>query len=377
MQPGDAIVVEGREFNSLLGVLRDLGYETIGPTVRDGAIVHDEVRTVSDLPEGWTDEQEGGRYRLRRRNDQALFGYAVGPQSWKRFLEPPSEVRWRARRVNGGFEDEATPAPPSRYAFVGLRPCELAALLVKDRVYLGSAGVDPAYRSRREGTFLVVVSCGFPAGTCFCASLGTGPRAGPGFDLALTELIDAARHDFVVEAGSERGAAVASSLPHRHAEPADLEAANALVQEARGRMGRALETEGLKERLESSHEDPHWDEVAERCLTCGSCTMVCPTCFCATMEDAGDLSGVFAERRRVWDSCFSVEFSYVHGGSVRTSAGARYRQWITHKLATWHDQFGVSGCVGCGRCITWCPAGIDITAEAAAVLRGRRQGVRS
>jgi Fe-S oxidoreductase len=104
--------------------------------------------------------------------------------------------------------------------------------------------------------------------------------------------------------------------------------------------------------------------------------MVCPTCFCATVEDATDLTGSATERRRVWDSCFSQEFSYIHGGSVRTSAGARYRQWITHKLATWHEQFGVSGCVGCGRCITWCPVGIDITAEARAVRQGDAQGSR-
>jgi formate hydrogenlyase subunit 6/NADH:ubiquinone oxidoreductase subunit I len=259
---------------------------------------------------------------------------------------------------------------------VGVRPCELAALLVQDRVFLGDAGADPDYRSRRESAFLVVVNCGSPAGTCFCESMSTGPRSGPGFDLALTELVDDARHDFVVEVGTERGAAVAAGLSHRPAEPADLEAAEAVLREAKGRMGRALETEGLKERLDRSNEDPHWDEVAKRCLACGNCTMVCPTCFCATVEDATDLTGTHAERRRVWDSCFSIEFSYVHGGSVRTSVGARYRQWITHKLATWHDQFGVSGCVGCGRCITWCPVGIDITAEARAIDPGEAAGSR-
>ncbi len=374
MKPGDALVVEARELDALLGALRERGHTLVGPTVRDGAIVLEEIVKAADLPVGWTDEQDGGRYRLRRREDGALFGYAVGPHAWKRFLHPPAVVRWRARRDEDGFVAEPDKAPPPRYAFVGVRPCELAAILVQDRVFLGGSFVDPAYRSRREAAFVLAVSCGSPAGTCFCVSMGTGPKAGPGFDLALTEVLGDGRHTLVVEVGTERGAEVAAALPHRPAEPADLEAARAVVAGAEGRMGRELDTAGLKDLLYHRYEDPRWDEVAKRCLACSNCTMVCPTCFCATVEDETDLRGTATERRRIWDSCFSQEFSYVHGGSVRTSGGARYRQWITHKLATWHDQFGVSGCVGCGRCITWCPVGIDITAEARAVRQGEAQG---
>jgi ferredoxin len=377
MKPGDTLVVEARELDALLGALRERGHTLLGPTLRDGAIVLDEIGGASDLPVGWTDEQDGGRYRLRRREDGAIFGYAVGPHAWKRYLHPPAVVRWRARRADGGFVAEPDKAPLPRYAFVGVRPCELAAIRVQDRVFLGGSFVDPAYRSRRESAFVLAVSCGSPSGTCFCVSMGTGPKAGPGFDLALTEVLDASRHALVVEVGTERGAEVAGAVPHRPAEPADLEAAGAVVAGAEGRMGRELDTEGLKDLLYRRYEDPRWDEVAKRCLACSNCTMVCPTCFCATVEDETDLLGTATERRRIWDSCFSQEFSYVHGGSVRTSGGARYRQWITHKLATWHDQFGVSGCVGCGRCITWCPVGIDITAEARAVRQGEPQGSSS
>jgi len=374
MKPGDTLVVEARELDALLGALRERGHTVLGPTVRDGAIVLGEIGAAKDLPVGWTDEQDGGRYRLRRREDGALFGYAVGAHAWKRYLHPPAVVRWRARRADAGFVAEPETAPPPRYAFMGVRPCELAAILVQDRVFLGGPFVDPAYRSRRESAFVLAVDCGFPAGTCFCASMGTGPKACPGFDIALTEVIDGSRHELVVEVGTERGAEVAGAVPHRPAETADLEAARALVARAEGRMGRELDTDGLKDLLYRRYEDPRWDEVAKRCLGCANCTMVCPTCFCATVEDETDLLGTATERRRIWDSCFSQEFSYVHGGSVRTSGGARYRQWITHKLATWHDQFGVSGCVGCGRCITWCPVGIDITAEARAVRQGEAQG---
>ena len=376
MKPGDTQVVEARDLDALLGALRERGHTLVGPTVRDGAIVVAEIGGAADLPVGWTDEQDGGRYRLRRRNDDAAFGYAVGPHSWKRYLHPPALVRWRARRDERGFVAEPDTAPPPRYAFVGVRPCDLAAILVQDRVFLGGPFVDPAYRSRRESAFILAVSCGSPAGTCFCTSMGTGPKAGPGFDLALTEVIDAGRHEFVVEIGTERGAEVAAGAPHRPAEATDLYAARTVLAAAEGDMNHAVEVEGLKEILYRHYEDPRWDEVAKRCLACANCTMVCPTCFCATVEDETDLVGTATERRRVWDSCFSQDFSYIHGGSVRTSGGARYRQWITHKLATWHDQFGVSGCVGCGRCVTWCPVGIDITAEARALRQGEAQGSR-
>jgi len=376
MKPGDTLVVEASELDAILDTLRRRGHTLVGPTLRDGAIVLAEIDRAADLPRGIGDEQDAGRYRLRTREDGALFGYAVGPHAWKRYLHPPAVVRWRARREKRGFVAEPETAALPSYAFVGVRPCELAAIRVQDRVFLGEPFVDPAYRSRREPAFVLAVDCGSPAGTCFCASFGTGPKTGPGFDLALTELVSDGRHELVVELGSERGAEVVAGVAHRRAGPQDLEAAAAVTAQAAGRMGRTLDTRGLKELLDRHYEDPRWDELAKRCLGCGNCTMVCPTCFCATVEDVTDLVGANTERRRIWDSCFSQEFSYVHGGSVRTSGGARYRQWITHKLLTWHDQFGVSGCVGCGRCITWCPVGIDITAEAQVLRQAEAQGSR-
>jgi len=139
-------------------------------------------------------------------------------------------------------------------------------------------------------------------------------------------------------------------------------------------MGRQVDTSGLKELLYQSYDHPRWDEVASRCLTCANCTMVCPTCFCTTTEDVTDLTVGHAERWQRWDSCFDPDFSYLHGGPVRRSGAARYRHWLTHKLGTWHEQFGSSGCVGCGRCIVWCPVGIDLTAEVAALAAGAAGG---
>ena len=364
---GDKAVLPRIGLEGLLQALRQRGYRVLGPTVRDQAIVYDDIAGLDDLPAGWTDEQDGGHYRLKRRDDQALFGYAVGPHSWKRFLHAPRLELWRAERSGDGFRVVTEAEPAAKLAFIGVRSCELHAIRVQDRVLLEGPYVDPHYRARRADAFVVAVNCGQAGGTCFCVSMATGPKATFGFDLALTEIGAAAGPGFLVEVGTEAGAQILAELPHRAPHPAEIEAADAVVARTAHSMGRALEAGDVREVLLRNLEHPRWDAVAERCLTCGNCTMVCPTCFCTSVEDETDLAGERATRTRRWDSCFTMDFSYLHGGSVRGTARARYRQWLTHKLATWIDQFGTSGCVGCGRCITWCPVAIDLTEEVAAI----------
>jgi sulfhydrogenase subunit beta (sulfur reductase) len=360
-------VIERADLPGLLDALRAAGYQPIGPTVRDAAIVYDAIERIEDLPAGWTDRQDAGRYRLERRSDEALFGYAVGPHAWKRFLHPASVRLWCAQRGAGGFRVEESTGDAPRYAFLGVRSCELHAMAVQDRVLIGDCYGDPIYRARRESAFIVAINCSKAGGTCFCSSMLTGPKADSGFDLALTELIGPQRHAFVVQFGSERGAQMLGGVAHREASARECSAAEAVVAQTARCMGRELDTDGLPDLLLRNLEHPRWDDVAARCLACGNCTMVCPTCFCTSVEDTTDLSGDSAQRVRRWDSCFTTEFSHLHGGSVRTSSKSRYRQWMTHKLAVWWQQFGSSGCVGCGRCISWCPVGIDITEEARAI----------
>jgi sulfhydrogenase subunit beta (sulfur reductase) len=366
-QIGDRLRIDLEGLDRLLAALGAAGYTVVGPTVRDGAIVYDELRSAADLPVGWTDRQEAATYRLERRADEARFGYNVGPHSWKRFLDPARRRLFRARRTDDGFEvlPEGEPAP--RLALIGVRGCELLAIQIQDRVFLGGAHVDPVYAARRAAAFVVAVNCGQAGATCFCVSMGAGPAAGAGFDLALTELLDEGGHRVLVEVGSARGAEILAGVPAAPAGEADRAAAAAAVDRAARQMGRTLDTTDIKELLYASADHPRWKDVAARCLACANCTMVCPTCFCSTVEDVTDLTGDHAERWRRWDSCFTMDFSYIHGGSVRASGLARYRHWMTHKLASWLDQFGTSGCVGCGRCITWCPVGIDITEEARAI----------
>jgi sulfhydrogenase subunit beta (sulfur reductase) len=364
---GPRAIIEVDHLQALFDALAHRDFQLIGPTVRDGAVVYDEIHSVDDLPAGWVDEQDGGTYRLKRSDSGALFGYTLSPQSWKRFLQPPVVRLWEATKEGQGFTVTEEPLPKEKRAFIGVRACELHAIQIQDRVFMGDMYVDPTYKARRDNLFILAVNCGRASSTCFCASVGSGPRAGAGFDLSLTEIVESGAHYFVVEAGSEQGLAVLAEVPHHEATIAEVDGAERLVEQASLQMGRTLDTTDIKEVLYRNLESPRWDAVAQRCLACANCTMVCPTCFCTTVEDVTDLTGAKAERVRKWDSCFTLDHSYIHGGSVRVTPKSRYRQWMTHKLGYWIDQFGTLGCVGCGRCITWCPVGIDITEELRAI----------
>lgn len=352
-------------FDALINALVQVGYRCVGPQVRDGAIVYDSLHAARDLPYAIRDHQKPGSYRLDDGVGARCFAWANGPQALKPLLFHPHEVLWQAQRdADGGLRFVAAVAEPEKLAVIGVRACDLAALRLHDQHFLESTVVDPGYQARRAGMFLVAVHCTHPADTCFCASTGDGPRATKGFDLALSEQDDG----FLVEVGSEAGERIVASLPLEPASATRRQAADAEIDAAARGQVRRLPSRHLRDALFARLEHPRWQQVAERCLACGNCTSVCPTCFCHREQDEPAFDGGTSRHTRDWDSCFTQGHSYIHGLTVRADTRARYRQWLTHKLAGWHDQFGRSGCVGCGRCISWCPVAIDITEEVAALV---------
>jgi sulfhydrogenase subunit beta (sulfur reductase) len=359
---GNTVALPKTELDLLLADLRKNGYQTVGPHLQDESIAYTKIDGLMDLPRGILSEQNPASYRMIQTGRDRYFDFIPANQSWKQFLFPPrhtlfsavKEARWRLVENN-------EPAP--RYALIGVRACELAAINIQDRIFLRSDFNDPIYRLRREGLFILAVNCLDPDATCFCVSMGTGPRHTAGFDLCVTELDEV----FLVEVGSELGRSLLADRTFDLPSAFVQNAAYLALEQAGRSMGRTMDTSDLPDLLTGNLDADRWNVVSRRCLSCTNCTLVCPTCFCWDATDQVDILGKSTRRERVWDSCFNPNYSFVVGGNTRPNIRSRYRQWLTHKLSAWKNQFDVLGCVGCGRCITWCPAGIDITEEIAAI----------
>ncbi|MCA9263017.1 MAG: 4Fe-4S dicluster domain-containing protein [Planctomycetales bacterium] len=375
-----SVCISKPQLQELIDRLKAEQYRTIGPRISQDAIIYDDVDSISQLPIGYRDTQDGGYYRLEKCGD-AWFDYVVGPHSLKNFLFPPRETLVQLERVNSTWKMSVPHPAPQALAIIGPRSCDLHAMEIQDRVFLGEVYTDSAYQKRREKLFLVAVNCRRAAATCFCHSMNAGPKCTRGYDLVLTELDE----HFIVEIGSLRGGEMMRAIAWKPCTARQLDESrrtlgdlatnmrsresNTSLPEPGAPKNRALDTTDLHQLLMDHLEHDRWDQVAKRCLACANCTMVCPTCFCNSVEDVSDLSGDRVQRVRAWDSCFTMEHSRMSTGAVRKSIASRYRQWLTHKLATWHDHFQIPGCVGCGRCITWCPVGIDLTEEVAAIRK--------
>lgn len=351
------------DLQALVDCLIENGYDVIGPTVRQQAIVYRSIRDVSELPRGWTDHPEPAVYRLDKDNRDRMFRFNSSPDSWKRFFFPASSEIGTATLTDHGWQFETPKTPTPRFALLGVRACDLAAIAVQDRVFRDNEYADAAYRRRRDAAFILAVNCATAASTCFCVSMDSGPRCDGGYDLVMTEI----EGGFVMETGSPRGLEILRQLRAIDVTSKQDAEVESEIKNARDAITKRFDTSNLHDLLLGNLEHTHWDDVADRCLSCANCTMVCPTCFCSTVDEVSNLSNTEVSRVRPWDSCFNVDFSRTAGGIVRDDVRSRYRQWLTHKLATWEDQFDVSGCVGCGRCITWCPVGINLTKEVAAL----------
>lgn len=356
------------QLQDLINCVLKAGYTCIGPQVRDGAIVYDHLERSEQLPWGISDEQKPGHYRLHSGPKHQAFAWANGPQGIKPLVFQPRESVWRVSRdeITGRLDFKAAPAAAKPTAILGARPCDLHALAIQDKVFLEGPYKDAHYAAYRSNLFLIAVNCTQSSDNCFCVSAGGYPRAQGRHDLAMTEIDEG----FVLTSHSPQGQQLLKPLALSPATLKHCQQADRRITHAAKQQTKTLpfnNEQPLRDALFDNLEHDRWDNVAQRCLSCGNCTQVCPTCFCSATVQNPTLDGQQSELVREWDSCFTQGHSDVSKKILRDDTRKRYRQWLTHKLGSWHDQFGTSGCVGCGRCITWCPTGIDITEEAHAL----------
>lgn len=333
-------------------------YKVFGPRHKDGAVVLELLRSPYDLAFGWEERRTPGRYRcLKKEADGSLFSYLNGAYPPKKILHPPSLPMFEGEFGRDSFSLEERDLIEGPFVLFGVRPCDSAAISRLDDVLGKGDSADAFYLRRREKAIIIAVDCSNPDSLCFCSSMGTGPYAREGFDIAITEIKDSV----LLRPGTDLGERLISSLGIPYASDQEKEEARRRMEMATESMGKSVDIDGLPQILLRNIENPIWDEMGRKCLSCGNCTMVCPTCFCYNVVDKVDISLKRLTRERLWDSCQSLEFAAVAGGNFRPMTMARYRHWVFHKLSYWVDQFGNFGCVGCGRCIAWCPVGIDIT----------------
>lgn len=333
-------------------------FRLIGPTVKQQQIVYADIKHAAQLPWGYVDTQQAGSYQLQKTEQQTVFGWVNGAQGIKPSLFKSTELLWKVERdTQGKLIFKPVEPKQEALAFFGIRPCDLRALLIQDKVFLDAENTDAHYATYRNNNFIIVANCTRSSNNCFCVAMQGYPKAESHFDIALTEIAAG----FIFEIGSEKALAYCKQLQLKKAAKKQVQFATQQIDAAAAMQTKKIDPVQDPKKLMRRLDHPYWDEVAKQCLSCGNCTQVCPTCFCHDEVEQPNLAGDNSEHSREWGSCFTQGHSYIHGKTIRPDIKSRYKQWLTHKFSTWHDQFGTSGCVGCGRCISWCPTGIDVT----------------
>jgi len=331
------------------------GYDVIAPVKQEWAVNLAKIDSSADLALGWKSDEHPGRYRLRRAATGLEGARPMTSPKW--FTHRPIETLSNARRdENGDWQYETPMAPTVKQAFFGVRACDVSGMLVMDRTF-NRQFHDAQYDAARRNNIIIGISCFDPGNNCFCSTFNTGPELKDGFDIGLSDFND----KYLIEVATDAGAKIIAGVDVKPAGRRLLEIKEERTAAARRRMARAFDLQKAVKVLNANYDHPYWQEPSARCLSCANCINVCPTCYCYQIDDKSNLAQTETSRERRWDACQNLEFAAVHGGNFRPKRVDRIRQWCNHKLNWTIEQYGCAGCVGCGRCITWCPTAIDIT----------------
>lgn len=299
-------------------------------------------------------------FREVKTADELCLDYISTILPPKKFFHSPRETLFLFTKEDGFTFQEAK--IEEKIILFGIHPCDVNAILRLDKIF-SEDFEDPYYLGRRKNTIIVALNCIEPRENCFCSSMGTGPYLEKGYDILLTDIGE----KYLVEIGSDVGKSILNGLKLKEARENDFTEKNRRLKIAKGKIKKFVDATNLAEIARANMNNKIWADLAEKgiersfpCLSCGLCSLVCPTCYCYEVYDLIDISLKKGERRRELDSCQLLEYGEVAGGNFRKDRKNRIRHWMMCKFGAAAGGIS-SSCVGCGRCIKACPAGIDIT----------------
>jgi sulfhydrogenase subunit beta (sulfur reductase) len=294
-------------------------------------------------------------YRKIESPEEASLASHNTQKSAKEAFFPQSEVMFRYEKEGNRTQVTSTEEVNRPRLILASRPCDIQAFSMLDQVFSAKEYTDVYFLKKREKTTIVGFACNDPLSTCFCTSTGGGPFTREGSDIFLVDLGDT----YLVEFLTEKGKALSQNEFLREASEGDVARAKKLEEEASKRMTVPVHLDGIETKLEQMLENPFWDRIHEKCLGCGACTFLCPTCHCFDISDEASQKG--GQRVRNWDTClFSLYSMETSGHNPRPSGRERTRQRLMHKFNYFPKNFQKIACVGCGRCILYCPVNFDI-----------------
>ena len=303
------------------------------------------------------DDSDGSAVYKKWEEGTALSDALNTVRSPKDFFFPQTENLMEFKMQGKNIEIIDTRSELEDFVIFGVRACDVKSFEILDRVFL-SEPVDSYYAMRRSHGVIISLACTRPAETCFCKTFGIDP-ASPSGDVSAWKT----ESEIFFEANNEKGEALLSSLGAL-LEDCDNEAVEAQKAKINAIMDKLplknLTTEGFGGgKTAELFDDPHWAELSEACLGCGTCTFVCPTCQCYDIKDFNTGNGVI--RFRCWDSCMYSDFTKMAHGNNRLTQKERFRQRFMHKLVYYpENNDGLFSCVGCGRCLAKCPISMNI-----------------
>lgn len=335
----EVFVLDKKDLNSFVKKIAKK-YEVVGPVRKGKKYTFEKISSVEEMS----------------------LDYDTTILPPKKLLLPPKEKLF-SFSIEDGVVKIKEEKEERKTVLFAVHPCDVNAILLLDKV-MEKDFLDPYYFGKRRGMVLIAMNCTQPRENCFCTSFDTGPELKVGYDLLLSDL----GKKYLVEVGTEDGEKLVKGAKLRNAKKEDMKEKKKRINIVKRKIRKAIEIENLEKYLKKNFDHEKWGELKEKCLFCGSCTLVCPTCFCYNVTDFNSHTLRTGERIRNWDSCLTLEFAEVAlGGNFRKERDARIKQRIYHKLDYFKEQFDSLGCVGCGRCIDACVMEIDITEVISAI----------